>query len=45
MKSIKVDLKKDHLRVQYDPEKVTTEKMLQVIAREEFEGTLIPEER
>jgi copper chaperone CopZ len=45
VKSIKVDLDRNLLRIRYDPEKVTPEKMLAAIAREEFEGKIVPEER
>jgi hypothetical protein len=42
VKSIEVDLKKNLLRIDYDPEKVTSATMLKVVAKQEFEGTIVP---
>ena len=50
MESIKVDLKKDLLRIEYDPKKVTPQAMLEVVGKQEFEGgrfegKIVPDDR
>lgn len=43
MKPIKVDLEKDLLRIEYDPDKLTPQTMLEVVRKLEFEGTIVPD--
>jgi hypothetical protein len=50
VKAIKVDLKKNLLRIDYVPEKITPEKMVEMVGKQEhegtnFEGTIIPPDR
>ena len=33
------------LRIQYDPEKITPQAMLEVVAKQGFEGKIVPESR
>jgi hypothetical protein len=43
VKPIKVDLEKNLLRIQYDPEKVTPQTMLETVGKQGFEGKIIVE--
>ena len=39
------DLKKNLLHITYDPTKVTTQALLETVAREGFEATVVPDTR
>ena len=43
MKPITVDLDRNLLRIEYDPEKVTPQTMLEVVRKEGFEADIVPE--
>ena len=43
MKAIKVDLKKDLLRIDYDPKTIAPRTMLEEVGRQGFEGTIVPD--
>ena len=45
MKVDEADLKKNLLHVTYDPNKVTTQALLETVAREGFEATIVPDVR
>jgi len=36
-------LQKNWLRVQYDPDKVAPETMLETVAQQKFQGTIVPD--
>jgi hypothetical protein len=40
--SLDVDLKKDVFDITYDPKKLTPERFLEVVKKEGFEGTILP---
>jgi hypothetical protein len=43
VQAVTVDLKKNWLRVRYDPEQVTPEMMREVVRKQEFEGIIVGE--
>jgi len=44
VKAIKADLKKDLLRIDYDPNRVVPRAMVEEVGRQGFEGRIVPDD-
>jgi hypothetical protein len=42
---IEVDLEKNLLRIPYDPEQLTPQTMIEVVRKQDFEATIVPDDR